>query len=61
MFFKYKYIIIYVSKEGFFGNAQIKCEKIKSIDDIRKIEKNLTKKINHEISIINYKKIGSIW
>jgi hypothetical protein len=53
-----KYLVFYQFENNGFGNTEIITHQIKSIDDIREIEKNITDAIGFYVSIINYKFIG---
>jgi hypothetical protein len=56
-----KYFISYALLNG-FGSTELKLDKkIKSIDDIRKIEAELKKELQADISIINYVLLGYSW
>jgi hypothetical protein len=55
---KSRYLIFYNFENNGSGNTEIIHKKIKSIDDIRAIEKELSDIIGFFCSITNYKLIG---
>ena len=57
---RHKYIIFYQYYNG-RGNCELTCKKIKSIEDIKKLEEEIKKNTNENVGITNYKDLGIIW
>lgn len=55
---KSRYLIFYNFENNGSGNTEIIHKKIKNIDDIRQVEKELSDIIGFYVSITNYKLIG---
>ena len=57
---KRRYIIFYQYYNG-CGNCELRFKKIKTIEDIKKLESEIKKNTNENVSITNYKELGMTW
>jgi hypothetical protein len=57
---KYKYIVFYSYLNG-KGHIDYTGKKIKSSEDLNKIEEFIKKNINENVVINDYKKVGIAW